>query len=1310
MDSLNASSRRAGKGGDTDKDVEDMLHKATYQVSPEKKQEELDNVTIAANAREIQYTSMLDSDHMKLIMREVIDLNAEVTGIASDLAFVEDKSLQTKVEFANTAYVRLFERMLSETLMLQRSKFKSQTKTIQELRALLAELTVKEQAAREAGMRDRNSSQQIQIEMAALQRQILLLGQQIEELTLAKLFLEDQNKSLSVKLEGYSGGMSDKDRQLLINQTRSEARAAFMRELAQLKKQWAKENEAKLRDLQEKMKGMSAAPSMAELTKSGDADTGFKRPLVAVETQTEVDENGLWDKQDGWTLPISGTIIARKRWKKAIEFSKCPSCHGIGQFVALAAKLLTAMQRGGGSQLVDENRKPMGKTGAVWQIPDGLVRFMSNLPRTVMAISPKPLAWCVRRVWYLLAEKFKADETDETQGLPIQEVEEHMIEAFLIRSEKRSDAELDLYVLLATLKEHYQKHMLLHTYARFIGVLDGWTAAEIKRLADEKQEAKDKKREKEKAAKYKKMSARDRTNAARADEDAERAKLEREQGKAVVELKLPVCDASLSLPILRVYHFARHCLLESYQGGYAPMILRIKAQNDHLVQNAIRLQKEQEMWKMSIPDHVCVDPKYQFYLPLDRALRVTQAVICFLEEAEYNSALRALEHAVVFLNPDGTLGLPEGMHTLIRSTVREFLSCENTDGADMTFMDVYSDQMAQGKLGTRDPEKGPMTEEELQEGKMITLVNMDTCLRIMCECLMRRVEYVEGCLADIFIEGDTNKDGVLSFGEFMAIVGKVAPHFTDRRSLRMYREALSMGNDDDTIGSVPFVQVCKKHGLLSLVDMQDMRQGSLKALCKTQEEKERDNRLLEEQRARAMALAQKAASSMFSQGGFRTPADRVAARRNSVLQTSSKKAPSMAGMIGNIPAGGRAPSAVNVDTAAAAAPTGLKNNMLASLQEHNLSPAAKLLKSKSAKANLGSPAAAAGPALSGLQSKLNSMHDSGSESESSVGSPTAAHIALQGIQAPASPISTMRPRQENSTANNSNIGGSDSSAPPPTELQRDLRHMVASGMIKEHIAEEGEHDSDADSEDESRGIIARKKAAVLKQQQQKQKQQQKQQQHPAPMEAFSPPKQQLQGQGPMHSKARVDAALGSLSAPAGSIADLLNSLEEPAAGSGSGSGSDGAGGDSLLMSKTAGTGGTVTSKEGSPVYARNSNINAIKMTDEDEDDESIGSLQSAASEASHALAENYSSFTAHQQQQQQQQQQQASFEVSAGSGESRNNSSAPGETAAVTQSIRRNFQAKDIKTQLALRRDQRLQEKLKQEADMTKKLANSFSF
>ena len=349
--------------------------------------------------------------------------------------------------------------------------------------------------------------------------------------------------------------------------------------LALLKKQWQKEAKEREKELRKELAGKSggAGISMSELTKSNSGDdNGFKRPMATQETQTEVDECGVWDKQDGWTLPICGTLIARQRWRKAIKFSQCPACHGIGAFIATAARLLKAMQRGGGNQLVDENKKPKGKTGAVWQIPDDLVRFMSNLPRSVMAISPKPLPWVIRRVWHLLEKKYDADDADENQGLPLQSVEEHMIEAYLIRSEKRSDAELEIFVLLTTLKEHHHRHMLLHTYSRFIGVLDGYSVEYMKQIAEEKGAEKTKRKEKELKAKYKNMSSRERTAAARAEEDAARQKAEREIGKAEPQETLGKCDASLSLAILKVYHFARHCLLEPYHGGYAPMIAQVK--------------------------------------------------------------------------------------------------------------------------------------------------------------------------------------------------------------------------------------------------------------------------------------------------------------------------------------------------------------------------------------------------------------------------------------------------------------------------------------------------------------------------------------------------------------------------------------------------------------------------------------------------------------------------------------------------------------------------------------------------------------
>jgi hypothetical protein len=48
-------------------------------------------------------------------------------------------------------------------------------------------------------------------------------------------------------------------------------------------------------------------------------------------TQTEYDDFGAWDRQSGWTLPISGTVKARNRWRRSLLYGSCPSCRGVGK-------------------------------------------------------------------------------------------------------------------------------------------------------------------------------------------------------------------------------------------------------------------------------------------------------------------------------------------------------------------------------------------------------------------------------------------------------------------------------------------------------------------------------------------------------------------------------------------------------------------------------------------------------------------------------------------------------------------------------------------------------------------------------------------------------------------------------------------------------------------------------------------------------------------------------------------------------------------------------------------------------------------
>lgn len=52
---------------------------------------------------------------------------------------------------------------------------------------------------------------------------------------------------------------------------------------------------------------------------------------VDCSTQTEYDDFGAWDRQSGWTLPISGTVKARNRWRKSLLYATCPSCRGVGE-------------------------------------------------------------------------------------------------------------------------------------------------------------------------------------------------------------------------------------------------------------------------------------------------------------------------------------------------------------------------------------------------------------------------------------------------------------------------------------------------------------------------------------------------------------------------------------------------------------------------------------------------------------------------------------------------------------------------------------------------------------------------------------------------------------------------------------------------------------------------------------------------------------------------------------------------------------------------------------------------------------------
>jgi myosin protein heavy chain len=69
-------------------------------------------------------------------------------------------------------------------------------------------------------------------------------------------------------------------------------------------------------------------------------------------------------------------------------------------------------------------------------------------------------------------------------------------------------------------------------------------------------------------------------------------------------------------------------------------------------------------------------------------------------------------------------------------------------------------------------------------------------------------------LANLFIAGDANQDGVLTFTEFREILSTANPAITTQSALRMFRETLLLMPDGgDSISPQAFATVAHSHGI-----------------------------------------------------------------------------------------------------------------------------------------------------------------------------------------------------------------------------------------------------------------------------------------------------------------------------------------------------------------------------------------------------------------------------------------------------------------------------------------------------------------
>ena len=765
---------------------------------------------------------------LRMISRQFEDIVHSVAGHRKELA----KSIRQ----TNTTYVRLFERMLFVVLKLQRKKdFESQNQVVglrDQISSLVLQVRRANAIVARSGASDSISSPQHPCRAAReresspirsrrtiyplpsaalltlaslalasivqndlLQAQLLKLGDQTSALIGLNQSLHVENSTLSAANDEldkygrlYHQQMGDhkmaavknaNERQKLVERMKREEEALIER-FKQAEAEWAKERKKMFEELKlnrrpiiqkvvasvEKIDIPKRKPKAKKIVVKAPSPEKKVVELKEGTSQTEVNDDGLWQRQDGWVINVDEDVLAKALWRRAIRFAACPCCQGAGEFLKNAIEMSKDPKKvkkeeeedsdedpsdaveDGGKKIVKKRGRRSG-VHEEWMLPDDLVEFLSNLPKSVQGTSPKPLPWLCRELNGILDEKLVADELDDKEGQQTQAMNDFLMELYLKRHGLRRLAELNLYVLLMSIREHYKKSSLAHTFARFMHLVD---------------EPKKKK------------------------------------GTAHPDGDVKMTNKHLDTSFLSAYLWTRGILKREYMGVY--------------VYGTVEREEGGEGSLEGVPAHIVVDAGSQFYLPMDLAVQVTKLVLGFLAPRKLAIYSRQIEKNAHVLYRNGKIGKGSGARMQIRSVMR--MSMLQTAGKRLS-------KTGDKEEGGEDEKNKEKPEEEKKEEDCQVVVDMYSLLELLMEILTLRESHMEDQLKRFFIEGDDNGDGVLSFDEFDTLLTRIAPQFSSRRILRMFREALTGGEEGGfAIEKSTFADVCRNHGMVKLIDTETL--------------------------------------------------------------------------------------------------------------------------------------------------------------------------------------------------------------------------------------------------------------------------------------------------------------------------------------------------------------------------------------------------------------------------------------------------------------------------------------------------------
>jgi hypothetical protein len=693
----------------------------------------------------VQLDMLKDSPVMSAVVQGISSLGIQLEDAAKEVAGFR-RGLGEVLLHSHSQYLLLFETTLAEVLSLQRRKERHLRLEVSHSRAEVEELQRK---ANEMDMRFGLLLPQVDALMAlnsTLRAQKALAERKVEGLELQA----EAEKGLNARIEELESWLAGKNAATTEKLAVEEA-ALWQRimgeRVAEAEDRARLASIASLQAVKSGQHGINHGRG-GYLGEGGIPDPRKYRPVVPNAdacVQTLANDDGLWDYADGCVREISRNTLLKALWRRARQFAGCPACKGAGNVLAIArsveSRQLLAKDRAAEDPTLEHRR--LRKTDRVWSMPNALVGFLCNLPKTAQAMPIKTLPWLAKQIWSILDDRDRADAIDEAEGQPPQLMEDFIVELYLQRHGLRQEAELRLYELLVSVKAHYRRSILAHTFARLLNVLGG----------DEKAS----------------VNTSPRKNRGGDTDDFKPS------------------NSPLDVSFLRALLVMRRSLLwrtarSEPKGGEQGGI---------------------------IPEHIVTDEAgTSFWVPIADAAKGLQNLLGpILTPTASNACLRAVERGALLLTSRGALTSAEGYRTTIRSIVRRL---EN--GLDYTT--------------TGDALHGMGHQEGGEQQQIRPVVDMDRVLQICMEVLQQRERGIENELVRLFIQGDDNGDGVLSFDEFRSIVATAAPHFSERRILRMFREALTDGAASSfAIEKRVFCDVCRKHGLIQLIPSQETGHG-----------------------------------------------------------------------------------------------------------------------------------------------------------------------------------------------------------------------------------------------------------------------------------------------------------------------------------------------------------------------------------------------------------------------------------------------------------------------------------------------------